>query len=56
MAMFPQFFKNPFNSIDTAWTWSLYVNDDVIQVDNNKNIEFFGKNLVDVALGTDWSV
>ena len=32
------------------------VNQRVIQVDNDKNIEFFGKNIIDVALEADQSV
>ena len=39
-----------------ALAFILSVNQDVIQVDNDQNIEFFGQNLVDVALEAGRSV
>ena len=35
-----------------ALAFILNVNQDVIQVDNDENIKFFGQNIVDVALKT----
>ena len=39
-----------------ALAFILRVNQDVIQVNNGKNIEFFGQNLVDVALEAGRSI
>lgn len=35
-----------------VFTLIISINEDVIKVDNNKNFEFFGNNLIDIALKT----
>ena len=32
------------------------INKDIIQINNNKNIEFLDQDLIDVALEAGWSV
>ena len=49
-AILSQKVQDPLNGLHVALAFILSVNQDVIQVDNNENIEFFGQNLVDVAL------
>ena len=49
-AIFAQKIWDPSNSLHVALAFIFSVNQDVIQADNNKNIEFFGQNLIDVAL------
>ena len=48
--MFPQFFKNSLNGIDMSLTYIFYVDQDVIQVTNHKNVKFFGQDLMDITL------
>ena len=48
--VFPQLFEELSNGPHVALTFILGVNQDVIQADNDKNIEFFGQNLDNVAL------
>lgn len=33
-----------------SWTYIFYKNENIILVDNDKNIEFFDKNLVNIIL------
>ena len=49
-AVFPQFFKNPLNGIDVSLTWVLNVDEDVIEVNNDKDIKFLYQDLVNIAL------
>ena len=49
-AVFPQFLKNPSNIIDVSLAWVFSVDDDVIKVKNDKDIEFHGKDIVNIAL------
>ena len=51
-SVFCQFLKNPSNGIDMSLTWVLCVHGDVIEVKNDKNIEFLGQDLVNIALET----
>ena len=48
--VFPQFLENPSNGIDVSLAWVLGVDKDVIEVNNDKNIEFLGQELVNIAL------
>lgn len=48
--VFPQFFKNASNSIDIALTKIVYIDKGIILIHNDRNIKFFGKNPVDIAL------
>ena len=49
-AISPQFLKNPSNGIDVSLAWILNVDEDVIKVNNDKDIEFLGQDLVNIAL------
>ena len=49
-AVFPQFLKNPSNSIDVSLTWVFSIDEDFIKVNNAKNIKFLGQDLVNIAL------
>ena len=48
--VFPQFVKNPLNGIDVSLAWILCINEDVIKVNNDKNIKFLSQDLVNIAL------
>ena len=49
-AVFPQFFENPSNGINVSLAWVFGVDEDVIKVNNDKDIEFLGQDLVNIAL------
>ena len=49
-AVFPQFLENLSDGIDMSLAWVLSVDEDVIEVNNDKNIEFLGQDHVNVAL------
>ena len=49
-AVFPQFLENPSNGIYVSLAWVLGVDEDVIKVNNDKDIEFLGQDLVNIAL------
>ena len=49
-AVFPQFFKNPSNNIDVSFAWAFGVDENVIEVKNDKDIKFLGKDLINIAL------
>ena len=49
-AVFPQFLKNPSNGIDVSLTWVFRIDDDVIKVNNDKDIKFLSQDLVNIAL------
>ena len=49
-AVFSQFLQNPSNGIDVSFAWVLNIDEDVIKVNNDKNIEFLGQDLVNIAL------
>ena len=49
-AVFPQFFENQSNGIDVNLALVLGVDEDIIEVNNDKNIEFLGQDLVNIAL------
>ena len=48
--VFPQFFKNLSNNVDMSLAWVFGIDEDVIKVKNDKNIEFLGQDLVNIAL------
>ena len=48
--MFSQFLKNPLNDINMSLAQVFGVDEDIIKVNNDKNIEFLGQNLVNIAL------
>ena len=50
--MFLQFFKNPSNNINVGLAWIFGINKDVIQINNDKDIEFSGWDLDDIAIKT----
>ena len=47
---FPQLVKNPTYCLDMAFFFVFGIDEDIIQIHNDKDIEFFRKNLIDVAL------
>ena len=49
-AVFPQFLENPSDDIDVSLAWVLGVDEDVIEVNNDKDIKFLDKDLVNGAL------
>ena len=48
--IFPQFFENLSNSINVSLAWVLGVDENVIKVNNDKNIKFLNQNLVNIAM------
>ena len=55
-AVFSQFVQHLADSIDVSLTCILGVDQDVIQVNNHENVEFFGQDLIDVTLEADWCI
>ena len=55
-AVFPQFVQHPADSIDVSLARIFGVNQDIIQINNHKNVEFFGEDLIDVTLKAGWYV
>ena len=55
-AVFPQFLENPSNGIDVSLAGVLGVDENVIEVNNDKDIKFLGQDLVNVALEAGWGV
>ena len=53
MLFFLCFLKNSLNNIDMTLVFLYNINQDVITVNYYKNIEFFGKDLIDVTLKTN---
>ena len=49
-AIFLQFFENSLNSIDVSLAWVFGLDEDVIEINNDKNIKFLGQDLVNKAL------
>ena len=49
-AVSPQFLENPSNGVDVSLASVLSVDEDVIKVNNDKDIEFLGQDLVYIAL------
>ena len=54
--VFPQFLKNPSNAINMSLARILGVDKNVIEVNNDKDIEFLGQDLVNIALKASWYV
>ena len=48
--VFPQFLKNRSNGIDMSLAWIFGIGENVIKVNNDKDIEFLGQDLVNIAL------
>ena len=55
-AVFPQFFENPLNDIGVSLAWVLGIDEDIIEVNNDKDIKFLGQDLVNIALEAGWCV
>ena len=51
-AVFPQFLKNPLDGINVSLAWVLGVDENVIEVNNDKDIKFLDQDLVIVTLET----
>ena len=49
-AVFSQFLKNPSNGINVGLAWVLSIDEDVIEVNNDKDIEFLCQDLVNIVL------
>ena len=41
-AMFPQFFKNPSNGIDVGLALVIGINEDIIEINNDKDVKLLG--------------
>ena len=52
----PQKIQHPLHNFYVILAFIFGVNKDVIQVNNYKNIEFFGQDLIDVALKAGRSI
>ena len=48
--MFFQFIQHPADSIDASLACILGIDQDIIQVNNYKNVKFFCQDLIDVTL------
>ena len=48
--MFLQFVQQAANSIDMSLASIFGIDQDVIQVNNHKNVKFFGQDLIDIIL------
>ena len=48
--IFPGNFQNPLNGFNVTFFWIFGMDKNIIQINNNKDIEFFGQNLNDIAL------
>ena len=48
--VFPQFVQHLLDSINVSLASILSINQDVIQVNNHKNVKFFGQDLIDITL------
>ena len=48
----PQFFENSLNGIDVSLAYILSIHQDVIQIDNQKNVSFFGQDFINIILET----
>ena len=55
-AMFFWFFENPSNGINVSLAWVLGIDENIIQINNDKNIELFGQHLIDITLKTSQCV
>ena len=51
-AIFPKFFENPSNDINMGLAWILAIDEDIISINNNKNIKLLGQDLIDITLKT----
>ena len=51
--VFPQFFKNLLNGINVSLAWVLSVDENVIEINNDKDIKFLDQDLVNIALEAD---
>ena len=55
-AIFPQKVQYPPHAFHVTLTLILSVDEDVIQIHDDKDIELFYQDLVDIALEVGWSV
>ena len=55
-AVFLQFLENPSNGVDVKLAWVVGIDEDVIKVNNDKNIEFLCQDLINIALKAGWCV
>lgn len=49
-AIFPQKFQNALDRIDIGLAWVFDIDENIIQIDNNKDIQLFDQNLINIAL------
>ena len=54
--VFLQFGQHLSNKIDVSLARIFGIDQDVIQVNNYKNVEFFGQDLIDVILEAGWCI
>ena len=53
---FPQLVEDPMYCLDVAFSLVFGIDEDIIQIHNDKNIEFFRKDLINVVLECCWSI
>ena len=49
-AVFPQFLENASNGVNVSLAWVVGVDEDIMKINNDKDIEFLGQRLVNIAL------
>ena len=54
--MFPQFFKNLSNIIDMWLTWVLDIDENIIKINNDKNIKHLSQDLIDITFEAGQSI
>ena len=54
--MFSQFFENQSNGINVGLALVLGIDENIIRINNNENIKFFGQDLIDIILETGWYI
>ena len=55
-AVFPQLVQHLTDSINVSLACILSVDQNVIQVNNYKNVKFFGQDFIDVTLKVGWCI
>lgn len=55
-AVFSQFVKNPLNGRNMCMTWVINIDENIIEINDNKDLKLFGQNLIDITLEIGQSV
>ena len=54
--MFPQFVQRLADNINVSLACIFGVDQNVIQVNDHKNVKFFGQDLIDIILEAGWCI